>query len=448
MNTEMVRRETLSVGTRLVLLGVMALVLLLVSLLIYPLVGDRTQNAEKAVASIAAPWGRAQTIGGPMLVVPYAVSAENGKTVRQAMAFMPDSLAIEAEVDPEVRARGIYKALLYRAEATVSGGFSGINASQFPAEATVIYWEEASLQYGVSDLVGLKSFVQCDAGRETLTLDKVTNKTPEMLSFPAALTRHIDSSLARQGFPFRLRVSLNGNETISFCPMGRTTDVAVRLRWGSPSFVGRFLPDAREVSDTITTARWRVLSINHQIPAFFSFNEEKGSSDDDYRYNYSAWPYESETSSGTFAVKLLQPVSHYKQVDRAVKYAILLIVFTFLTIFFCDYFAKKNIPLFAFLLVGVAVLLFYTLLLSLSELIGFGGAYVLSGIAVVGLATAYLYGFLRDRAYTLIGGGVMVLLYGMMYLLLTLENLPLLVGSIFLFIMLAVIMRLSLKMRW
>lgn len=435
-------------GMRLVLLGVMALVLLLVSLLIYPLVSDRTDNARRAVESIAAPWGRAQTISGPMVVVPYALGTEDGRIVRKSMAFMPDSLAIEAEVDPEERSRGIYKALLYRAEATVGGSFKGLQAAQFPTDAKKIYWGEASLQYGVSDLVGLKSFVQCDAGSATLMLDKVTNKTPEMLPFPAALTSSIDSSIVKQGFPFRLRVALNGNETISFCPMGRTTDVSMRLRWGTPSFVGRFLPDTREVGDTLTTASWRVLSINHQIPASFSFDEEKRSSDDNYRYEYGRYEYDSEVASGEFAVKLLQPVSHYKQVDRAVKYAILLIVFTFLTIFFCDYFAKKNIPLFAFLLVGVAVLLFYTLLLSLLELMSFGWAYILSGLAVVGLATAYLYGFLRDRTFTLIGGGVMLLLYGMMYLLLTLENLPLLVGSIFLFIVLAVVMRLSLKMRW
>lgn len=447
MNTGSIRRESLSVGMRLLLLGVMALVLLLVSLLIYPLVTERTENAEKAVASIAAPWGKAQTIGGPMLVVPYAVSGEKDKLIRQEMVFMPDSLVIDATVTPEVRARGIYEALLYRAEATASGNFSGVQPSQFPSETKVIYWEEAALRYGVSDVVGLKSFVQCDMGGETITLDQVTSKTPHQLPFSAALTGPISPAMAQQGFPFRMSVALNGNETVSFCPMGRATDVAMRLHWGTPSFVGRFLPDTREVSDSLTTASWRVLSINHQIPTSFS-SGERDDSDDRYYYEYSRDSYDSEYSSDEFAVKLLQPVSHYKQVDRAVKYAILLIVFTFLTIFFCDYFAKKNIPLFAFLLVGVAVLLFYTLLLSISELIGFGWAYVISGIAVVGLATVYLYGFLRDWTYTLIGGGVMVLLYGMMYLLLTLENLPLLVGSIFLFVVLAVVMRLSLKMRW
>lgn len=442
MNIEKNGREMLSVGLRLVLLGVMAVVLLLVSLLIYPLVGERMDSAEKAVESIAAPWGKQQVIGGPMLVVPYAVSGEKEQLVRKEMVFMADSLSISAAVAPEVRARGIYKALLYRAEATVEGSFKGIERSSFPAEAKEVYWEEAALRYGVSDIVGLKNFVRCEVGEDTLILDKVTDKTPNRFSFSAALTSPISAGLVERGFPFRLGIELNGNETIGFCPMGRTTDVKMSLRWSSPSFVGRFLPDEREVTDSLTTARWRVLSINHQIPASFSFSGE--SDDDVYRNSFSY----DDVAENEFAVKLLQPVSHYKQVDRSVKYAILLIVFTFLTIFFCDYFANKKIPLFSYLLVGVALLLFYTLLLSLSELVGFEWAYIISGVAVVGLSTVYMYGFLRSAMYTAIGGGVMVLLYGMMYILLTLENLPLLIGSIFLFVVLAVVMRLSLKMRW
>lgn len=440
MNIEKNGREILSVGLRLVLLGVMAVVLLLVSLLIYPLVGERMDSAEKAVESIAAPWGKQQVIGGPMLVVPYAVRGEKEQLVRKEMVFMADSLSISATVVPEERARGIYKALLYRSEATVEGSFKGVLRSSFPSEAKEVYWDEAALRYGVSDIVGLKNFVRCEVGEDTLILDKVTDKTPNRFSFSAALTSPISTGLVERGFPFRLEVELNGNETIGFCPMGRTTDVEMKLRWSSPSFVGRFLPDRREVTDSLTTARWRVLSINHQIPASFSYSGE--SDDDVYRNSF------DDVAENEFAVKLLQPVSHYKQVDRSVKYAILLIVFTFLTIFFCDYFAKKMIPLFSYLLVGVALLLFYTLLLSLSELVGFEWAYIISGVAVVGLSTVYMYGFLRSAMYTAIGGGVMVLLYGMMYILLTLENLPLLIGSIFLFVVLAVVMRLSLKMRW
>ena len=454
-NGETPRRETLGLGMRLVLLGVMALVLLLASMLIYPLVKERMDNAEQAKASIALPWGKKQTIGGPMIVVPFAVAVkENGgdKLEVNQMVFIPDSLEIDVKVDPEVRARGIYKALLYRAEAIVTGNFVGVRRSKFPANTKVIYWEEATLRYGVSDIVGLKSFVKCEAGDNSYVLDKVTSETPRSLSFSSALESPIDSALVEEGFAFRLTVALNGNESLCFCPMGRTTDVMMRLHWGNPSFGGRFLPDIREVTDSLTTARWKVLSINHQIPENFLMRDDGVRDDDSYSYrDYSVYSGEQDDdniATNEFAVRLLQPVSHYKQVDRSVKYAILLIVFTFLTIFFCDYFAKKHIPLFAFLLVGVAVLLFYTFLLSLSELMGFGWAYIISCVAVVGLATTYLYGFLRDKVYTMIGGGVMVLLYGMMYLLLTLENLPLLIGSIFLFIVLAIIMRLSLKMHW
>ena len=437
-NGETPRRETLGLGMRLVLLGVMALVLLLASMLIYPLVKERMDNAEQAKASIALPWGKKQTIGGDKLEV-------------NQMVFIPDSLEIDVKVDPEVRARGIYKALLYRAEAIVTGNFVGVRRSKFPANTKVIYWEEASLRYGVSDIVGLKSFVKCEAGDKSYVLDKVTSETPQSLSFSSALESPIDSALVKEGFDFRLTVALNGNESLCFCPMGRITDVMMRLHWGNPSFGGRFLPDMREVTDSLTTARWKVLSINHQIPENFLMHDDGVRDDDSYSYRsyvYSGEQDDDNIATNEFAVRLLQPVSHYKQVDRSVKYAILLIVFTFLTIFFCDYFAKKHIPLFAFLLVGVAVLLFYTFLLSLSELMGFGWAYIISCVAVVGLATTYLYGFLRDKVYTMVGGGVMVLLYGMMYLLLTLENLPLLIGSIFLFIVLAVIMRLSLKMHW
>ena len=306
------------------------------------------------------------------------------------MVFIPDSLEIDVKVDPEVRARGIYKALLYRAEAIVTGNFVGVRRSKFPANTKVIYWEEASLRYGVSDIVGLKSFVKCEAGDKSYVLDKVTSETPQSLSFSSALESPIDSALVKEGFDFRLTVALNGNESLCFCPMGRIADVMMRLHWGNPSFGGRFLPDMREVTDSLTTARWKVLSINHQIPENFLMHDDGVRDDDSYSYRsyvYSGEQDDDNIATNELAVRLLQPVSHYKQVDRSVKYAILLIVFTFLTIFFCDYFAKKHIPLFAFLLVGVAVLLFYTFLLSLSELMGFGWAYIISCVAVVGLAT-------------------------------------------------------------
>lgn len=132
MNIEKNGREMLSVGLRLVLLGVMAVVLLLVSLLIYPLVGERMDSAEKAVESIAAPWGKQQVIGGPMLVVPYAVSGEKEQLVRKEMVFMADSLSISAAVAPEVRARGIYKALLYRQRPQWMEVLRGFKGRVFP----------------------------------------------------------------------------------------------------------------------------------------------------------------------------------------------------------------------------------------------------------------------------------------------------------------------------
>ena len=214
----------------------------------------------------------------------------------------------------------------------------------------------------------------------------------------------------------------------------------MRLKWGNPSFTGRFLPEEREVTDSLTTARWSVLYVNTPL-------EQEWISDGDYEYG-STRSLDYDDSAATFGVTVLAGVDIYQKVYRAVKYGVLMILFTFLTFFFIDSIAKRRVPMIGYVLTGLAILLFYTLLLSVSEYLPFGWSYLIAAGAITIMISLYLRGFVQSKYPTLICAGILAILYTFLFVILQMESFPLLVGSLFLFIVLGLIMWLSQKLEW
>ena len=216
-----------------------------------------------------------------------------------------------------------------------------------------------------------------------------------------------------------------------FTPLGKTTLVSLKSNCSTPSFTGAFLPENREVAENGFSATWKILNLNRNYPQVFTGE------------NWSI-----DLNDSTFGVNLLLPVDQYQKSIRSIKYAFLIIILTFVICFFVEVLQKKNINPFQYLLIGLALCLFYTLLVSISEHLNFTLSYVIATTMTIGLLTFYLSGILKIKKTAITIGGMLLLLYTYIFILIQMEIYALLVGSIGLFIILAIIMYCSLKINW
>jgi len=227
---------------------------------------------------------------------------------------------------------------------------------------------------------------------------------------------------------FDCTMKLNGSSAISFIPIGQNTSVALNGQWQSPSFIGSFSPESTVYKKQFD-AVWDILSFNREIPETWSDNSV------------------TELGNNSFGVNLIQTVDHYQQNMRSAKYALMFVVLTFIVFFFAEIFTMKPIHFFQYVLVGIALILFYSLLLSLSEQIGFGWAYLTASIVTISMTTVYFYSLIKQKFATYVLAGIMIILYAFLYVILQVEDFALLFGSIFLFVILGVIMFVSNKIK-
>ena len=199
----------------------------------------------------------------------------------------------------------------------------------------------------------------------------------------------------------------------------------------TPSFAGSFLPANREVTKDGFTSDWKVVQVNRNYPQVIAGNA-----------------YYRAVNDSKFGVNVLIPLQHYQKSMRTVKYAILIILLTFVVSFFVEMIQKKDIHPVQYLLIGLALCLFYSLLVSISEHTSFTIAYIIAALMTDGLITCYLAGVLKIKKTALAIGGLLLALYAFIFVLLQLESYALLAGSIGLFVLLAVLMHYSQKIDW
>jgi inner membrane protein len=232
-----------------------------------------------------------------------------------------------------------------------------------------------------------------------------------------------------EAYSFSFDLNLNGSTGLLFSPVGEETSVQIESNWSNPSFAGGFLPSQREVDADGFRSEWNVLHLNRNFP-----QQWKGAN--------------KEVASTTFGVDLLLPVDEYQKTMRTAKYAIMFIGLTFLTFFMIELLSVNSIHPVQYLLIGFALLIFYTLLLSISEYVVFGLAYLIASVAIISLITIYSYTVLSDSSKTGVVFGILSLLYGYLYILLQLQDVALLMGSIGLFLVLACVMYLTRNIDW
>lgn len=431
------------------IIGGIVLVLQIPAFYVKNLIEEREKRQKEAIAEVSSKWAKKQNIAGPVLVLPYwqAVTDTANKSVTKHFAyFLPDLLNIHSTVSPEEKYRGIYKVMLYTSKVNLRGTFNSIALEKIKIDPKDVIWNEAFVHINVSDVKGLNDDLKLQWNNQLLTMtpDVVEGAAlAESLNAPLNLTsiddlKHID---------FSSDLNINGSEELLFTPVGKSTSVDMSAKWPHPSFTGDILPISTKISNDSFYAKWKSVSQKRNFPqqwkdgAFITRSIPEGS-------DFTPAAASVNINSNAFGANLYVPVNGYQKTMRSVKYSFLCILLTFAAFFIIDTSNRKSVHPFQYGLIGLALILFYTLLLSFSEYIGFNFSYVVASVATIGLIAWFVKGILSSAKLSTVLSVVLLLVYTYVFTILQLQDYALLLGSIGLFITLAVIMHFSKKIQW
>lgn len=420
-----------SITVKLIVLAVLIVLLLIPAYLITGLVNEREGRREEVLKDIHGSWSQRQSLVGPLLMVPYRMDSGESRGKVGYACFVPQKLDIGGTLQTETRYRGIFQTTLYTADLKINGSFSPADLARLGVPETAILWSQTTLVMGLSDLRGVKDAVTVTWGDQQLPME-----AGGAGDIPVGMHAQVPGEMVRSAAgptDFSLSLSLKGSQGLSLVPVGKVTTAALRSAWPAPSFRGNFLPDQRQVTDAGFDATWKVLDVNSGIPAAW-LADPRGSS--------------ALASTNAFGVDLPTMVDNYRNTLRTTKYAVLFIVTLFAVFFFSELFYGRRVHPIQYLLAGCGVVMFYLLLLSLSEHIPFLWAYLTASAAVVLLMAGYAQGSFHRVGITMTIAGTLSILYAYLYSLLQMEDYGLLIGSIGLFVALAAIMYATRKVDW
>ncbi len=423
-------------GNKLLVLGLLILVLWASTMFVWGVVQEREQRREGVLTEVKDQWGRAQVIAGPILTVPVEwtnVLPTGGSVITtDTLTILPKGLSYESTLTSEMRTRGIYEVPVYTTSVRGSGTFNldGLETQSMFKDA-VILWDRATLSMSITDTRGITSSVKVGWNGKDIQWSPASQFK---LLGEQGIHASVPVDVQEKQYSFTFEIPIRGTETISFLPMGEDTNVRIQSDWNAPNFIGNFLPGERAINDAGFSAEWHISSLGKNIPQYW--------------VGSSAQVSEETLLSEAFGVGLHDAVDLYTMIDRATKYSILFISLTFLIFFMYEVLAGLRIHPMQYLLVGLAIALFYLLLLSLAEVIGFLKAYIVSVLAITGLITGYCISVLKVRKRAFWVTALLALLYGYLYILLQLEEFALLFGSFFLLVVLAVVMYLTRHFDW
>jgi inner membrane protein len=412
---------------RLVALGGLALVLLIPLEMVESVVRERYCTYQEVVADIAGAWSADQLLAGPILVVGYTEkvevrdeyitpSGEKRTSSRwdsrpRRAVILPDRLEITGSLAPEERRRGIYSVQVYTADLAITGSFGGladaVAALSAPDRLESVDWEGAIVAFGVSDprgLVSVDGFELNGAAVQPRPGTTLGELVPRGFHLP------VGAALADQ-LEVRMPIVLRGSNSLRFLPVGETTTVGLSSPWPHPSFVGDVLPARREIGAAGFTAEWTIPLLNRSYPQTWREGQQLDL---------------HEVEAG---VRLFEPVALYDLVTRAVKYGLLFIALTFLTLGLVEQVAGVRLSIVQFLLIGIALALFFLILVALAEHIGFSTAYLMAAAAVVLINSIYCAAILGRGAIAAVVGAVLTAIYGVLYTILKAEDFALLGGT-------------------
>ncbi len=398
------------------------------------LVEERFGLSQEVAGTIAGLWGGPQLIAGPIVTIPYIERSQkvvNGATVEETQKrfaqFLPDSLAITADARTEKRYKGIYEVLVYAADIHMKGRLPAPSFEGRGIRAGDILWDEATISLGISDMGGIRHLELGLGGHGLQPVPGLLRGQP----FGSGVHARLDAATAQAAQDFSLDLALNGSGELQFLPLGNETTVDVAADWSSPGFIGNFLPAEREIVAQGFKAHWSVSALARNYPQSWTSEEL------DF----------AQVNDGRLGVALVLPGEAYQQIDRIVKYGVLVVGLTFATIFVVGLLRASRAHLVQYLLVGCSICLFYLLALSLAEQIRFLWAYAIASAVDVGMIALYL-GRTVSRPAGLVTGAMLASVHAYMYMLLQMEDYVLLAGTIGLLAALALVMYATRNVDW
>lgn len=416
-----------SITLRIILIAAITIILLIPLFMIQSLIDDRQSYRNEAVREVSKGWAGNQTVSGPVLTINYTrdIKDKDGKilTSGSRINILPENLSYDVEIFPEKRYRGIYEVILYRAKIIMNGKF---NTSEINKTIDNKKIEGAYVSFNLSDLRGMQkeSKLQWNDSDYILTAGLHSQNV-----LKNGFSSDIPIELNKNEYSFSIDLMINGLENLQFLPLGKTTNVSVKSNWDTPSFAGAFIPSERKIDENGFTASWIINSFNRPFPQQWN---------DEYH----------DVFSYAFGVNLLVPVDQYQMTMRSSKYGLMIIVLTFLSFFMLELFGKTAIHPIQYLLVGLALVIFYSLLLAISEYFSFDVSYIIASMSVILLISIYVTSVYKSIKIGTIIFFALIVFYGFMYTILLLQDYSLLIGNIALFGLLASVMMLTRKLNW
>jgi inner membrane protein len=420
---------------------ILTLILLIPQELIEDLINERNDRKEGVMYEIASKWGTDQTVTGPILVVPYYMVEierveEDDKIIEKTHRvyhkayFLPEYFNVEGILNPQIRKRGIYEAVLYDAKLNLSGTFSLPDLSFLNVSKSQILWEDIALVFDVDDKQGVQGIPALSFDGDSLQFQPGFSGIDELygaMYTPIGFADHMEYGARREQekpVEFSMNLALKGSQRFRVDPIGKKTEVTLRSHWADPKFDGAFLPEDHAISEDGFSSYWDVSYINRAYPQ--------------------QWiDYQSNIHSSNFGVDLILSVNPHLKVYRSAKYALLIIILTFVMFFLIEWYTKQSLHPLVYLLVGAALVLYYSLLLSFSEHFGFEKAYALSSLMTIGLISSYSLAVFVRRLFSWVLFSGLAGVYAFLFVTLESQDHALLLGSLGLFVILALLMFLT-----
>ena len=430
-------------GFKCFIIAVIGLLLLIPTSMVSNLIEEREEVAENVIREVSDQWCSKQEVIAPCLTLEKILTSttrvenndseiDDKRTItsytKKKLNILPHNLDITGNIETKVLKRSIYNVVTYESPLTLTGDFQ---LTEEELQTVLPFEGLAEIDFAVSNLKGISDEITLQFGQQRVVLTPngtgLDNRCKKM-----SAKVDISDLLTGKSIPFSMTISLKGSKSINFVPVAKTTNVQLKSDWSTPSFSGNFLPSSREVTSEGFTSKWKISYVNRSYPQLF-WDSDK---------------LDKEISDSAFGVKLILPVEHYQQCMRTSKYALLFIFLTFATFFFIETLNKKNIHPIQYLLVGLALTIFYSLLLSFSEHIGFTWAYAISTLMTIAMLTLYSIGILKLKKTSCYIGAALGCLYVYIFVLTQMETYALLAGSLGLFAILGMMMYFSQRINW
>lgn len=433
-----------SITARMLMIGALILVLLIPLTYVNILIEERAHRQHDVRNEINQKWGNEVILYGPILKLPYNTYSEtstfNEKTktylketkthIKYAYIF-PEKLDIDASVNSKAMHLGNFESAVFTSDMVIEGNYNRPDLASKGIKNTDILWERLTILFRTTNLKGIKNEMTIAINGKSHTFETNFNENTSSKHLDELETGFIKEVLIKNNFKFSINITYDGSQQIQAIPVGKTTTMTMTSNWADPGFIGNYSPDdnTRNITKDGFKVDWKVLSINRAFSQLY----------------LNKIPNLNQFAFGT---KFIVLVDEYQKSERSAKYGFLVIGLTFLVFFLIQTMSKIHIHPFQYLMIGLALLMFYTLLVSISEHSNFLTAYLIAVTSVVLLITLYSKSLLKNLKFSALIGFSLTVLYAFIYVIIQLENYALLVGSVGLFLILAIVMFVSRKIDW